>query len=191
MHNQRLAPYLIAFVVLLVADAARAHAPRCTRIVDGEIYTSDGEPVTLGFDEYGYNYQAHLFRGSYCDASRGAACNPAYEGVQLTMWWNEAWLSNRDCTDDGELDRHLGFDSYRGSDAVLTQVIEGSYEQDGRTCRYRQRSVIRAAPLDAELIDGIWYDADGEELGEVIWEEFYVELRRLSDPCGGVEEEGA
>jgi hypothetical protein len=54
---------------------------------------------------------------------------------------------------------------------------------DGQTCEYREYALFVAAPLDAELVDGTWYDAQGDELGPEIWEEFYVAERRLHDPC--------
>ena len=176
------------FAVEAVASSAHADGARCARIVEGTITTTAGETISLGFDEYGYNYQARYFHGSYCDAARGGACDPAYADVRLTMKWNDAWLSNRDCDGDDLLDRHTGFASYRGSDAWLTNDMRGSYELDGARCYYRQRTVYVAAPLDAELVDDVWYDGDGEELGPMIWNDFIVFERRLHDPCGGADD---
>jgi hypothetical protein len=175
-------------IVLSLASLSVATAKdrnRCATIQGGTIHTTDGEPVTLGFDEWGYNYQAHLFIGEYCDAKRGAECDEAYAGVGLVMTWNEAWIGSRDCDGDGLLDRHFGYPSYIGSGARLTNHMTGSYELDGRTCRWRQHFSFTAAPSDAELVDGIWYDAEGEELGPVIWEEFIRQAGPLHDPCGG------
>lgn len=170
-------------------SVAHAHAAkRCASIAGGTIHTADGALITLGFDEWGYNYQARLFVGEYCDVQRGnGVCDEAYEGVALLMTWNEAWLSVRDCNGDGRLDRHLGDPSYIGSGARLTNHLMGSYELNGRTCHWRQRFVIEAAPSDAERVDDTWYDADGNELGPVIWEEFVEIAGPLHDPCGGGE----
>jgi hypothetical protein len=182
----RIAALAAAVVLCTPLGSALAHGGRhCAKISDGTIVTSEGEPVTLGFDEWGYNYQAHLFIGGYCDAQRDAEWCQESADVGLKMSWNEAWLSSRDCDGDGLLDRHLGFETYRGSGARLTNTMTGTYELEGRRCRWLQRSVMVAAPLDAELVDGIWYDDDGDELGPVIWEAFIVIDRDLHDPCGG------
>jgi hypothetical protein len=180
-----------SLLLLSLASLSVAHAngtKRCATIAGGTIYTTDGEPITLGFDDWGYNYQARLFVGEYCDFLRGnTECDAAYAGVRLLMTWNDAWLSTRDCDGDGELDRHLGHPSYIGSGARLTNYLTGSYELDGRTCHWRQRFVIKAAPSDAELVDGVWYAADGEELGPVVWGEFIEVRETLHDPCAGAE----
>lgn len=181
---------VVSLASLSVASARDTN--RCATILGGTIHTSDGEPITLGFDAWGYNYQAHLFVGEYCDVSRGnVACNEEYAGVSLLMAWNDAWLSNRDCDGDGLLDRHFGHPSYIGSGARLTNHLMGSYELDGRTCHWRQHYLFTAAPSDAELVDGIWYDAEGEELGPMIWNEFVQRAGPLHDPCGGASQQRA
>jgi hypothetical protein len=191
MSVQRFIPWFVGLFALAFHQSAHAHssAPHCARIAQGDIVSSDGEELTLGFDDYGYNYQAQLFVGSYCDSLRGAECSADYEDVTLIMKWNDAWLSNRDCDGDRLLDRHLGDESYRGSGAWLTNDMRGRYELEGRRCHWHQRTVFVAAPLDAELVDGIWYDSDGDELGPEVWNDFYVAERRLRDPCGGAEDE--
>ena len=131
----------------------------CVRIKDGDLTYSAGhylagDPLTLGYDPYGYNYQAHMFRGSYANVYLGRDGYPAYDGddfayleenptaenhwtwpfrnVNLLMKWNDAWLANADCGDDGLLDRHLGFESYVGSGAWLTNHMAGSEEDERR-----------------------------------------------------------
>ncbi len=44
----------------------------CNTIQDGNIEASDGSLITVGYDEFGYNYQAHMFNGRYCDYDRVA-----------------------------------------------------------------------------------------------------------------------
>lgn len=102
----------------------------CTTIQSGELLNSEDFVITPGVDEWGYNYQAHMFNGGYCDAYRNAEWCQDYVEDQLLMTWNDAWLSNKDCDDDGLLDRHYEFDSYRGSGAWLTNHQWGSYESD-------------------------------------------------------------
>ena len=159
----------------------------CTKIQDGILLTSDGEVLVPGYDDWGYNYQAHLFNGYYCDAYRDAEWCQPYRDVKLLMKWNDAWLSNKDCDGDGLLDRHYGFDSYIGSGAWTTNHQYGTYTDDeGKECQWMYFVKIVAAPADAILDDGIWYDADGNELGPEIWGEFVIIQEIENDPCEGI-----
>ena len=160
----------------------------CTTIQDGVLLTSAGEIITTGYDEWGYNYQAHMFNGGYCDAYRDAAWCQPYKDVGLIMKWNDAWLSNVDCNNDGLLDRHYGFDSYIGSGAWLTNHQSGEYiDNDENLCVWDYFVKIVAAPADASLIDGYWHNADGIEIGPVIWDEFAIIQQVENDPCAGIE----
>ena len=103
----------------------------CATIQSGTLLTSDGRTITTGYDEWGYNYQARMFNGTYCDAYRDAAWCQPWKEDNLMMKWNDAWLSNKDCNGDGLLDRHFGFTSYIGSGAWLTNHMSGEYEQNG------------------------------------------------------------
>lgn len=112
-----------------------------------------------GFNEWGYNYGAHMFSGGYCESYRNAAWCFPYAEVDLIMKWNDAWLSNMDRgTDgttgglpDGKLDRYYGFDSYIGSGAWLTNHQKG-VNDDGTVWTYFTK--IIAAPADAYLTAG-------------------------------------
>ena len=170
-----------------VAAKAEAHG-RCARISDGTIYSDAGELLTPGFDEWGYNYNAHIFMGGYCDSLHDAESCQAYRDVDLLMKWNDAWLSRTDCDGDGKLDRHFGFESYLGSGAMLANLMHGTYDLDGKECSYLYGITIVAAPADGELLDGVWFDARGRELGREIWGEFAVTHERLVDPCGAAAE---
>ena len=157
----------------------------CVTIQDGAIYDSTGELLTTGYDTFGYNYQAHLFNGRYCDYDRvvgGDFCD-----VQLSMKWNDAWMSNKDCDGDGLLDRHFGFDSYIGSGAWLTNHQSGTYVgEDGKEHRWTYFVKIVAAPEDAYADAGIWYTADGTEIGAVIWGAFAIIQQVENDPEAGL-----
>ena len=85
------------------------------------------------------------------------------------MKWNDAWLSNKDCDGDGKLDRHYGFATYIGSGAWETNHMLGEDDEDGHWTYFTK---IVAAPADAVLIEGVWYAADGTEIGPSIWGEF-------------------
>lgn len=184
----------------------------CTTIQEGELTYSAphylaGQPLMTGNDPFGYNYQAHKFDGSYFNSYAGGAGFPPYDGDDdtylaenpdaanhwawpyrndhLAMKWNDAWLSNQDCDHDGLLDRHYDLTSYIGSGAWLTNHQSGTYELDGNTCHWTYFVKIVAVPDDATLTGGIWYNANGTEIGPLIWGEFAVIQEVYNDPCGG------
>ena len=158
----------------------------CTTIQDGTLLRSDGEPIVVGYDEWGYNYQAHLFNGMYCDSYRDAAWCQPWKDVNLMMKWNDAWLANTDCDDDDLLDRHFGLPSYIGSGAWLTNHQSGEYEEDGTICKWNYFVKIVAAPADATTVDDVWYNADGVEIGPAIWGAFAIIQQVENDPCAGL-----
>jgi len=151
-------------------------AGACTKIQEGTLLRSDGLPITTGYDEWGYNYQAHMFNGYYCDSYRDAAWCQEWADVELMMKWNDAWLANVDCNDDGLLDRHYGFDDYEGSGAWLTNHQRGSWEENGTICEWDYFVKIVAKPDSA-------YECEGEE----IWGAFCVIQRVYNSPCEGLE----
>ncbi|MFH1741608.1 MAG: hypothetical protein ABIH23_21590, partial [bacterium] len=168
----------------------------------------EGQPLQVGFDPYGYNYQGHMFSGSYANAYLGGAGYPPYEGddeaylaenpgaashwtwpyrdVQLLMKWNDAWLSNKDCDGDGKLDRHYGYPSYIGSGAWETNHQSETYvDEYGETQKWNYFVKIVAAPADATLVGGVWYAADGTEIGPAIWGEFATIQSIYNDTATG------
>jgi len=163
----------------------KKNKPECTTIQDGTLLTSDGNVITTGYDAWGYNYQAHLFNGTYCDAYRDAPWCQAYKDIKLSMKWNDAWLSNKDCDGDDLLDRHYGTAGYIGSGAWETNHQSGEYEQDGETCKWNYFVKIVAVPADATLDDGYWYTPDGKEIGEEIWGAFAITQQVSNDSCAG------
>jgi len=174
--------------LLLSATTVLAAKPSqsCTTIQSGKLLASDGSVITTGFDKWGYNYQANMFNGKYCDAYRDAAWCQPYKEDNLMMKWNDAWLSNKDCDNDGLLDRHYGYPSYKGSGAWLTNHMSGEYEGDNsQTCKWNDFVKIVAVPANAVLSGGNWYTADGAEIGPSIWGEFATIQEVYNDPCGG------
>jgi hypothetical protein len=193
-------------LILLTAFAAPAARAACVTIKAGTLNYSTGylagQPLKVGFDAYGYNYQAHLFNGSIFNAYANAAGFPPYDGddaaylttnptapgnfwwqyrsVTLNMKWNEAWLSNQDCTGDSKLDRHLGFATYIGSGAWLTNHQSDTYE-DGIHWTYFIKIV--AVPSTAVPSAGVWYTSDGSEIGWSIWGEFATIQEVYNDPA--------
>ena len=189
---KRLMIPLAILVLLAIPSVAIAGGPcgqgngGCTTIQDGTLLASDGTPVVVGYDQWGYNFQAHLFNGLYCDSYRDAAWCQPYKDVALMMKWNDAWLSNKDCDGDKLLDRHYRFTSYKGSSAWLTNHMWGTYiGEDGQKCSWDYFTKIVAAPADAVLVGGIWHAADGTEIGPAIWGDFATIQEISNDPCYG------
>lgn len=182
--------FLVLAVVILFAGitlhyvSAQKPTP-CNTIPGGGIFASTGEEIRPGYDDFGYNYQAHTFNGRYCDYDR--VIGGAYCDVWLLMKWNDAWLSNKDCEPDGLLDRHYGYPSYIGSGAWCTNHQQGTcVDIDGKECTWTYFVKIVAAPADATLEeDGIWYAADGTEIGPAIWGAFAIIQQVYNDPCEG------
>jgi len=177
--TSRLLLALMLVTLLVVPSAALAKGGKgnqCTTIQSGELYGSDGVQLTTGYNEWGYNYQARLFNGMWCDYHPlyrpGGAyhewCVANYGDVELVMKWNDAWLSNKDCDGDGLLDRHYGFDSYIGSGAWETNHMRGGEGSE----HWTYFTKIVAAPSTANLVGGVWYAEDGTEIGPEIWGEF-------------------
>lgn len=169
---------------LLALSTSPAFAD-CTTIQDGLLQNSSGDLIYPGYDDWGYNYQAQMFNGGYCDAYRDAAWCQAYADDDLMMKWNNAWLSNKDCDGDGVLDRHAGSDSYIGSGAWLTNHMSGKVEVNGKMRKWTYFIKIVAAPDDATVSGGNWHAADGTEIGPVIWGQFAIIQEIVNDPSSG------
>jgi hypothetical protein len=180
-----LAVTLSLFVGTSAGTCDSDSSTNCVTIQSGGLFTSDGRAIETGFDEWGYNYQARMFNGKYCDAYQGAAWCQPYADVDLLMKWNDAWLSNQDCDLDGLLDRHFGFPSYQGSGAWLTNHQKGIYFQNGKKQRWEYFVKIVAAPADAFLNNGTWFAADGTEIGPVLWNEFAIVQEVYNDTGSG------
>lgn len=59
---------LVAVLVSAPTDAAVGQT--CTTINDGVLKDSNGNLLVMGYDQFGYNYQAHLFNGTYDSSDR-------------------------------------------------------------------------------------------------------------------------
>jgi hypothetical protein len=164
--------FFLLMLLMLLTTAAMASSARqsCATIQGGTITDSAGNIITTGYDQWGYNYQAMLFNGYYGNYSRPAT--PVESGDSLEMKWNSAWLSNMDCDGDHKLDRHYGFTSYIGSGAWLTNHQRGEYVDANGLQKWNYFVKIVAAPSDATLTGGVWFGADGIEIGPAIWGEF-------------------
>lgn len=175
----------LAGIPAMVAGRLLGSTKKCDNIQSGKLKDVNGVTLVTGYDSWGYNYQAHIFNGKYCDYDRKAGCigQEGYEDVDLIMKWNDAWLSNKDCNGDTYLDRP---NPYIGSGAWLTNHESGEYEGDsGETCQYTYFVKIIAVPSDWYEEGGVWYDSDGNEIGQAIWGSFAIIQEVWNDPCNG------
>lgn len=176
---------LLAMALTFAVVVPSANATRCTTIQDGGVIDSVGSPVAIGFDQWGYNYQGHLFNGGYCDAYRSASWCQSYADIDLIMKWNDAWLSNVDCDKDKLLDRHFGRPSYIDSGAWLTNHQSGKVDVGGKMKTWTYSVKIVAVTSDDYIQGADWYTPEGVKIGPVIWGEFAVVEEILNDPSVG------
>lgn len=169
----RRALFVVGFLVIWFLAAAPASAKTCIKIKDGGIFDSNGNRITLGYDQWGYNYQARMFNGLYENFTRPTP--PVTESTtNLIMKWSDDWLSNQDCTGDGKLDR----DGDTGiSKGWLTNHFEGDYlGDDGEYHHYTYFVKIvyvgPAPPADP------W-------AGKRIWDLYAIIEEVYNDPYGG------
>ncbi len=147
----------------------------CNTIRSGLITDSANNPITLGFDQFGYNYQAHLFVGTYDSVDR--SIDGTYWGQtgdfvddELIMKWSDDWLSNKDCNGDGKLDRGIP-DAYGISRGWLTNDVNGDYDSDGdgtQDAHYTYFAKI------------VWVGPGGS-----LWGEYEIIQEVYNDPVGG------
>ncbi len=158
------------FTVSVMAKKDKGYAT----IQDGTIIDKSGNVITTGYDQWGYNYQSHMFNGWY--ENYGRPDIPVAEGeTHLIMKWSDVWLSNKDRNFDGTLDRGTespNYDSSASEGAWLTNHQWGVYK-DG-THWYCFVKIIHPgndAVLHDDVLyeDGVWYSADGAEIGPAIW----------------------
>ena len=166
-------------------------AAECAKIKDGTITATSGATLTLGYDQFGYNYQARLFNGTYDSSDRvldgkywGADAD--YADDSLIMKWSEDWLSNQDCDNDGKLDRGDSGTSM----GWTTNHVEGDYigvDGDSHHYTYQVKIVFDngAACAAAQstcvwglynIIEEVYNDPDGGYHG--------VDRSRLGNPAG-------
>lgn len=167
----------ILVLTLLFSIPVFAAGPNtgCATIQGGTIKDTAGNTVSVGFDQYGYNYQAHLFVGTYDSSDRkldGKYGNATgdYVDDSLIMKWSDDWISNRDCNGDGKLDR--GIPGALGiSRGWLTNQVNGDYDSDGDGTQ------------DAHftLFDKIVWVGPGGSL----WGQYQVIQEVYNDPVGG------
>ena len=163
---------------ILTHNTALAKPPHgCTTIQDGGLTDSMGDPLVLGFDQFGYNYQAHEFNGTYDSVDR--VLDGKYWGQtgdfvddRLRMKWSDEWLSNKDCSDDGALDRGApGSAGYPNiSQGWLTNHVEGEYDSDNDGAQDTHYTYF---------VKIVWVGPGGS-----LWGEYEIIQEIYNDPAG-------
>ena len=177
---RRLLVFGAALLVVLAASfsvAAKNPTSACATIKGGTITDSMGNPVVLGYDQFGYNYQAHMFNGTYDSSDRvlddmywGDPGSVDYADDSLSMKWSDPWLANVDCNGDNKLDRGL-VDGVVGGTSLgwLTNHINGDYTDVNGSHHYTWFDKI------------VWVGPDGS-----LWGEYEIILEVANDPDGGL-----
>lgn len=172
---------VVALLGFLAPNGQVTAAPptHCTTIRDGILTDSFGNLLVLGFDQFGYNYQAHEFNGTYDSVDRrldGKFWGQTGDYVDDRLWmkWSDDWLSNKDCNGDGKLDRGaLGSSGYPNiSQGWLTNHIEGDYDSDGDGTQ------------DAHytwFVKIVWVGPGGS-----LWNEYETSQEVFNDPAAGL-----
>ncbi|MFC1505681.1 hypothetical protein ACFLQ6_01270 [Thermoproteota archaeon] len=204
---------LALFTLIMLATLTATIIPTmgkpnsCTTLRDGTLVDKNGNPLTMGYDAWGYNYQSHMFNGWYHNAGRPAipwteeTLKAAGKSTTwLVMKWSDEWLSNKDCNGDGLLDRGYSSNpenpiSSASPGAWETNHQLGSYEDEetGKTCKWQYFvKIVYVNPDNAykavDPEDGVeyWYtNDDGEKIGSVIWGAYARILQIYNDPSAG------
>jgi len=166
---------LLAALTSTAAMAAPPSSNKCATIQGGTIIDSSNNPISVGFDEFGYNYQAHMFKGTYDSVDRNIdgtywGLTGDYVDDSLSMKWSDAWLANVDCNNDGKLDRGL-VDGVVGGTSLgwLTNHVVGDYfDVDGVEQHY------------TDFVKIVWTGP-----GSPLWGQYTVIQEVLNDPAGG------
>ena len=165
--------FLSTGVILPLTAAA---APVCATIKGGTITDSAGNPIQTGYDQFGYNYQAHMFNGTYDSSDRtldgaywGDPASADYADDGLIMKWSDAWLANVDCNGDGKLDRGLVNGEVGGTSlGWLTNQNNGDYTDLDGVHHYTYFAKI------------VWVGSGGP-----LWGEYKIIQEVYNDPAGG------
>ncbi|MEK7598632.1 MAG: hypothetical protein AAB487_02755 [Patescibacteria group bacterium] len=163
---------------LSVSFAFAAKPTACATIKDGTITDSAGNPISSGYDQFGYNYQAHMFNGTYDSSDRtldGTYWGDTgdYVDDKLMMKWSDPWLANVDCDNNGKLDRGL-VDGVIGGTSVgwLTNQINGDYDSDGNGTQDAHYTWFDKI---------IWVGPGGS-----LWGEYEIIQEVVNDPADGL-----
>jgi hypothetical protein len=175
MHRGLVFVALLALALSSTAFAAAGGGPTagCATIKSGTILDSAGNPLSTGYDQYGYNYQAHVFNGTYDGVDRVLGNdNSDFADDSLLMKWSDPWLANVDCNGDHKLDRGLVNGVVNGTSmGWLTNQYNGDYDSDANGSQDAHYTWFDKF---------VWVGAGG------IWGQFDIVQEVANDPAGGL-----
>ena len=170
---------LLVLIGVSFLSAPSVSAQDCFKIKDGVITASTGEVLTVGYDQFGYNYQARIFNGTYDSSDRkldgkywGVAAD--YAADSLVMKWSDNWLSNQDCTGDAKLDRDGITNISKG---WTTNHVEGDY-LDGNGDSHHYTYSVKIVWVGPPSAPDPWASVR-------IWTQYTIIQEVYNDPDGG------
>jgi hypothetical protein len=131
------------------------------------------------FDEWGYNYNGHVFSGPYCfyDRHHPGDSNDEYCDIDLIMKWSDEWLNKDRVRCAGTPQQ--GSSACEG--AWLTNHQRGT-NPDGSHWSYFVKIVYPpGGPVDVDPADGY----DDNTGGEIIWGAYIIIQQVSNDPSVG------
>jgi hypothetical protein len=156
---------------------AQRNGPKksCETIQRGGLQDTLGQPIVMGFDAFGYNYQAHEFNGTYDSSDRvldGLYFGSTGDFVDDRLWmkWSDDWLSNLDCNGDSLLDR--GANAGGISQGWLTNHLVGDYDSDGDGSQDAHYT---------DFVKIVWVGPGGS-----LWGEYEIIQEVFNDPAAGL-----
>lgn len=163
---------ILAFSATVAQAQPVADKSTCATIADGTLMDSAGNPLVLGYDQFGYNYQAHMFNGTYDSSDRildGTYWGSTGDYVDdtIVMKWSEDWLSNKDCDKDGKLDRGSSGTSLGWE----TNHVIGDYDSDGNGSQDAHYTYF---------VKIVWVGPGGS-----LWGQYDIIQEVYNDPVGG------
>ena len=167
--------FILLLTLSVIPSSVLAGNVKCATIAGGTIKDSAGNVIRAGFDEFGYNYQAHMFNGTYDSSDRTIdgkywGSTGDYVDDSLTMKWSDDWLSNQDCDGDNKLDRGSAA-PYGTSQGWETNHVVGDYDSDGdgiQDAHYTYFAKI------------VWVGPGGD-----LWGQYTIIQEVLNDPVDG------
>lgn len=187
MRTRTLIPLAVILIMAMATTVVWADKPVNFDDKGNETSWANGP-----FDQWGYNYQAHLFSGLYHNANRpetpcelGTCASDTY----LIMKWSDEWLSNEDRNGDGNLDRGYSCDPVDANSSAcegswLTNHQRGEYVgDDGKTCKWTYFVKIVYPP--GGPVDGDNDGYDDNTGGSIIWGAYVRILQVSNDTCAG------
>ena len=167
--------FAFVFAPVIPQPTQVVQAQECTKIKDGTITDTLGNTITLGYDQFGYNYQAHMFNGTFDSSDRvldekyfGQTVD--YADDSLIMKWSDEWISNQDCDGDHKLDRGNGTGTSMG---WLTNLVEGDYANGDDFSHYTSFTKIVYDPQCTSSLNGC------------LWNVYTIIEDVYNDPDGG------